>query len=49
MESHGIAIGVALLIMVCAAAFAIAWRAARSVSRFREEHHDNFLGKDRPR
>ena len=49
MENYGIVIGITLLAVVCATAFAIAWRAALSVSQFREEHHEKFLGKDRSR
>lgn len=43
-ESYGVAIGAALLFLVTICALAIGWRAARSVARFREEHHESFLG-----
>ena len=49
MDRYGIPIGLTLIALVVAAALGIAWRAARSVARFREEHHDSFLGKGGPR
>lgn len=48
MESHGLLIGSVLLVIVTLAAWAIGARANAGVRRFREEHHESFLGRPRP-
>jgi hypothetical protein len=45
MQEYGIVIGVVLLAMVTAVAFALASKAARGVEQFREEHHVHFTGR----
>lgn len=45
LVDYGVALGVALLALVTVCALVLGWRAARSVERFREEHHESFLGK----
>jgi hypothetical protein len=44
-EAYGEAIGGVLLIATIACALALGWRAARSIERFREDHHESFLGR----
>ena len=40
-------IGVALLLLVSICAIQLGRRAARSIERFREEHHESFVGKEK--
>jgi hypothetical protein len=47
-EAYGEAIGGALVIATIACALALGWKAAGSVERFREDHHESFLGRRRP-
>lgn len=47
MAQAGLVIGLGLLVLVTATAFALAGRAARSVAQFREEHHESFVRKER--
>jgi hypothetical protein len=46
-EAYGEAIGGALLIAALACALALGWKATKSVERFREDHHESFLGRQR--
>ncbi|HZP85098.1 MAG TPA: hypothetical protein VFB21_25905 [Chthonomonadaceae bacterium] len=48
MAEYGAVIGMALLVLVTAVAFLLAQKAARSVAEFREEHHESFVGRERP-
>ncbi|HZO89667.1 MAG TPA: hypothetical protein VFB38_15165 [Chthonomonadaceae bacterium] len=48
MAHYGVAIGLALLVAVTACALLLAKRAAESVKQFREEHHQSFLGREKP-
>jgi hypothetical protein len=43
----GLIIGVALLLLVSTCALLLGRRAARSIERFREEHHESFVGKEK--
>ena len=45
METIGIVIGMGLLPIVCAVAWLLGRQANAGVRRFREEHHDSFLGR----
>jgi hypothetical protein len=47
VEQPGLIIGLALLLLVCLCAVLLARRAARSIERFREEHHESFVGKEK--
>lgn len=47
MAHYGIGIGLALLALVTAVAILLAGRAAKSVAQFREEQHENFVGRKR--
>ena len=47
MEQTGLIIGVALLLLVCVCALLLGRRAARNIERFREEHHESFVGKEK--
>jgi len=44
VEQFGSIIGASLLLLVSLFAFLLGRKAARSVKRFREEHHESFLG-----
>jgi hypothetical protein len=44
VERYGSIIGIALLLSVSICAFLLARKAARNVKRFREDHHESFLG-----
>jgi hypothetical protein len=48
MAQYGVVIGVGLLIVVTTCAYLLARKAARSVAEFREEHHESFVGRERP-
>ena len=45
MEQYGLILGIALLAVVSLCAWAIAAKANAGVRRFREEHHESFLGR----
>ena len=47
MAQPGLIIGVGLLLLVSICAVLLARRAARSIERFREEHHESFVGKEK--
>ena len=47
MAQPGLIIGVALLVLVSLCVFLLARKAARSIERFREEHHESFIGKEK--
>ncbi len=47
METYGLIVGLLLLLVVTATAWAIGARANSSVRQFREEHHQRFTPKDR--
>jgi hypothetical protein len=47
MEQYGFIIGAALLIVVGLCACALGGKANRGVRRFRGEHHESYLGRDR--
>ena len=47
MEQPGLIIGVALLLLVSLCAYLLARRASRSIERFREAHHESFVGKEK--
>jgi len=47
VEQPGLIIGVALLLLVTLCAYLLARRASRNIERFREEHHESFLGKEK--
>lgn len=45
MEQFGLIIGASLLVLVSVIAWLLGARANRGVREFREEHHENFLGR----
>lgn len=45
MQQYGMVIGLTLLAVVVAVAFALAAKAARGVEQFRDEHHVHFTGR----
>jgi hypothetical protein len=45
LAQHGLGFGVGLLVIVSACAWLIGRQAARSVTRFRHEHHERFTPK----
>jgi len=48
VEQTALIIGVALLLLVSVCAFLLGRRAARNIEQFREEHHESFVGKEKP-
>jgi hypothetical protein len=48
MEQYGIIVGAGLLIIVTACAWLLGAKAHAAVRRFRDEHHESFLGQRRP-
>jgi hypothetical protein len=48
MEQYGIFIGLALLLVVIACGWALGAKANAGVRQFREEHHENFVGRNKP-
>ena len=48
MEHYGLLIGLALLVVVTAVAWALGAKANASVRQFREEQHENFVGRKKP-
>jgi len=48
VERYGLIIGIALLLSVSICAYLLARKAARNVKRFREDHHESFLGGKKP-
>ena len=48
MEQFGIYLGIALLLIVSAAAWLLGRKANTGVKQFREEHHESFLGRKKP-
>jgi uncharacterized BrkB/YihY/UPF0761 family membrane protein len=47
MEAFGLIIGLALLVVVSVTAWLLGAKANAGVREFREEHHENFLGRKR--
>ena len=45
MGTTGIVLGVALLVVVTTVALLLARKANEAVRQFREEHHENFVGR----
>lgn len=45
METIGIVLGIALLLLVCGVAWLLGRKANASVKQFRDEHHQSFLGR----
>jgi hypothetical protein len=45
MEQFGLIIGAGLLVLVSVTAWLFGARANTGVREFREEHHENFLGR----
>jgi hypothetical protein len=48
LERYGILLGILLLAVVSACALLLGRKAAQSVARFREEHHERFTGNSKP-
>ena len=47
MAHYGVWIGAALLVAVTTCAVLLGAKAARSVAQFRDEHHENFVGREK--
>ncbi len=47
MEHIGVILGVGLLVLVSAGAFLLGRKANGSVAKFREEHHESFVGREK--
>lgn len=47
MEEYGFIIGALLLVLVGVTAWALGAKANAGVQRFREEHHESFVRRDR--
>ena len=45
MEQFGLILGLVLLVIVSVAAWRLGAKANAGVREFREEHHENFLGR----
>jgi hypothetical protein len=48
MEHYGVALGIGLLVLVTFCAVVLARRAGKGVNDFREEHHEDFVSRNRP-
>lgn len=47
MAQSGLVIGIVLLIVVTVVGLLLGAKAVRGIAQFREEHHENFLGRNR--